>query len=256
MARGRMLNRKISLNKDVARLVNEAGIEAGLVYTWLIAHLDRDGRHHGDPEIIKAQVCPRISGVTPDHIRTMCGVAQGIGLLNWYEVDGEMYLEYPNFSQNQRHMKYDREGPTEFPPNSGVSPDVVRTTSPLREEKGKEEKGSQSLSEKEGLKISTIEQLGFKQLGQLGGSSIVAMRQLMPITQSEMDDALKTPAKGWKYLAKVIISQREQAANQPPEGSEWEAARAKEDKRNKKRRPPAEPKPPYHQLADPSKYDP
>ena len=107
-----------------------------------------------------------------------------------------------------------------------------------------------------GLPIHTIEQLGFKRLGQLGGSSIVAVRQLMPITKAEMEDALKTPARGWKYLAKVIISQREQAANQPPEGSEWEAARAKEDKRNKKRRSPAEPKPPYHQLADPSKYDP
>ncbi len=107
-----------------------------------------------------------------------------------------------------------------------------------------------------GIPIHTIEQLGFKRLGQLGGASIVAIRQLMPITKAEMEDALKTPARGWKYLAKVIISQREQAANQPPEGSEWEAARAKEDKRNKKRRPPAEPKPPYHQLADPSKYDP
>ena len=133
---------------------------------------------------------------------------------------------------------------------SGESyPDPSRSVPARPDPKRERESGSNP-------SISTIEQQGFKQLGQLGGSSIVAMRQLMPITQSEMDDALKTPAKGWKYLAKVIISQREQAANQPPEGSEWEAARAKEDKRNKKRRPPAEPKPPYHQLADPSKYDP
>ena len=44
MARGRMLNKTISIDPEVATLVNELGGLAGVLYTWMIAHLDRDGR--------------------------------------------------------------------------------------------------------------------------------------------------------------------------------------------------------------------
>jgi hypothetical protein len=53
MARGRMLNKSVSSDKAVASLINDLGPAAGLVFTWLIAHLDREGRMHGDPEVIK-----------------------------------------------------------------------------------------------------------------------------------------------------------------------------------------------------------
>ena len=69
MARGRMLNKSISYNKDVATLVNELGAEAGLVFTWIIAHLDRDGRIHGDEHVLKGAVFPRIAGIDPAIIR-------------------------------------------------------------------------------------------------------------------------------------------------------------------------------------------
>jgi hypothetical protein len=132
-----MLNKSVSCNKDVAQLTNELGGLAGLLWTWMIAHLDREGRMHGDPEVIKGTVCPRIAGVTPDLIRQTAARAQELGLIVWYEVDGESYIEFPGFAANQPHMRKEREQESLYPAPgsegcrmlSGSGPDEVRSKS-------------------------------------------------------------------------------------------------------------------------------
>lgn len=124
MARGRMLNKKISLNPKVAELIDDVGLEAGIVFTWMIAHLDRDGRITGNPKVLWAQIAPLVSRITPEHVRTCLEESAKRGLVKYYQVDGEPYVEYPKFQQNQSGMRYGRETPSEIPEDSGVSPDT------------------------------------------------------------------------------------------------------------------------------------
>ena len=53
-ARGRMLDRDISNSQAVNRL----SYKAALVYTWLLAHLDDQGRMSGDPKAVRGDVVP------------------------------------------------------------------------------------------------------------------------------------------------------------------------------------------------------
>ena len=133
MARGRFLNKKISRDKRVAELIEMAGIEAGLLFTWLVAHLDREGRHDGDPAVVLGYVAPRVKSITVADVERALSAMNELGLIDWYEVDGDMYLSCPGFEKNQIGMRKNREAESEVPPppdklrtNSGVAPDKLR----------------------------------------------------------------------------------------------------------------------------------
>jgi hypothetical protein len=124
-----MLNKSVSSDKAVATLINELGPWAGLTFSWLIAHLDREGRMHGDPEVIKGLVFPRIAGIDPAIIRQTLGRAHELGLIRWYEADGDAYLEMPGFEKNQVGMRKDREPESSVPAPTSVVPQYEKKTS-------------------------------------------------------------------------------------------------------------------------------
>jgi hypothetical protein len=125
MAKGRMLNKRISQDHDVAALVNELSGDHGLVFTWMIAHLDRDGRLDAHPEVIRGLVAPLLSRVTPQVVTETIQKAAESSMIEVYEDDrGRRFLVYPQFSKNQRNLRYDREPTSEFP-----DPEVCRNIS-------------------------------------------------------------------------------------------------------------------------------
>ncbi len=152
MARGRMLNCKISRNRAVAELATRTGAVGVLVYTWMIPHLDADGRIYGDPGVLKGLVCPRITDVTPSVIADTLDHACSLGLVRRYDVDGEVYVEFPTFAANQIGLRKDRERSSDIPPPvDGVDPDTIRTPSgPLPEEIGLREGNLKEENTKEG----------------------------------------------------------------------------------------------------------
>lgn len=111
MATGRMLNKKISLNRLLDKLSSDT---SRLAYTWAIPHLDRDGRMHGDPVVFKSIVFPRRQDITAKQIETLISEWQNIGLVIWYEANNELWLYFPTFRNNQAGMRYERE------PESGI----------------------------------------------------------------------------------------------------------------------------------------
>ena len=136
MARGRMLNRAISRDRDVAGLANTVGLDAALLFTWMIPHLDRDGRLDADPEVIKGMVVPRIRHFDAGRVADLLRILAGTKLVDEYEDGrGGTFLVFPGFAKNQAGMRYDRESESEFPnPDecriySGSTPDVCRSTS-------------------------------------------------------------------------------------------------------------------------------
>ena len=164
MAKGRMLNKKISNSKAV----NSLPLGAELLYTWLIAHLDVNGCFYGDAKMVNHLVFPRKnfsdrqieswlkmleqtknSGSHPLIYRyKVCNnTPNNSSLGNWgsskplsdasrvqtsNEVDDEDTLLWmPGFDGEQSGLRKDKEK-TEFktPPNSptfdGKSPEKVR----------------------------------------------------------------------------------------------------------------------------------
>jgi hypothetical protein len=163
MARGRMLNRSISHSKKVADLVNELGSDHGLFLTWMIAHLDREGRIHGDPEVLKGMVAPRIAAITPAVIRQTAARAMELGLIQWYEVDGDSFIAFPGFPENQVGLRVDREPKSQIPPPSSEPSHHIDASLPPNcrqtadnhpsEGKGREGKGIEGKGKRDALKL-------------------------------------------------------------------------------------------------------
>lgn len=141
MARGRMLLKKISLNKAVAALADDT---SRMLFTWTIAHLDREGRIHGDPEVLRSIVAPRLAHVTGEVVARCVEEWEKAELVVWYEVDGDRYLAFPKFLDNQRGLHVERESPSDIPepPDSGVNPAVAgKSPRNVMECNGKKRKG-------------------------------------------------------------------------------------------------------------------
>lgn len=117
MARGRMVNKKISVSYRVNKLPGDAP----LLYVFLIAHLDCEGRYFGDSSIIKGQILPLRKGNAKkidewlDLMEQSFDDETHLPLLFRYEVGGNKYLEMPGFSDEQVGLRKDKEMP-EYPP--------------------------------------------------------------------------------------------------------------------------------------------
>lgn len=126
MPRGRMLDKEaISQSKKLSELSNDTG---RLIYTWLLAHLDAEGRFSADPAIIKGIVFPRIKKMTVNKIEKYLNEMSIKKLLILYQADGDKYLQYIKFREYQ-NLDKNREAPSKIPPpkkeniiNSGVNP--------------------------------------------------------------------------------------------------------------------------------------
>ena len=71
------------------------------VWAYLITYVDDFGRGSAEPDILKGFVFPRRKGVTEANIRDALSEMACMGLIQLYEVDGESYLCFPNWSEHQ-----------------------------------------------------------------------------------------------------------------------------------------------------------
>jgi len=135
-----MLKKVISHSRRLASLKNDSH---RLIYTWIIPHLDVEGRFYADPSIIKGSVVPRLKHLNEKTIREAIEDMVINELIFLYQNDGEQYLELRKFEDHQTHLRKERESPSKIPPmteenqlriNSGVNPAQVK----LREVKLRE----------------------------------------------------------------------------------------------------------------------
>lgn len=130
MARGRMLSRDISLDEKVNAL---SGDTARLLFTWMIPHLDTEGRLHGDAQAFRAIVTPR-RNYSIKKVEKILQELEKFGLIHRYTVNGNQYLFAPNFEKHQTGLRKDREAQSKIPlpppellrSNDGVSPAQVK----------------------------------------------------------------------------------------------------------------------------------
>ncbi len=111
MASGRFLKNKISLSHRVNAL-SDGG---ALIFTWMLGHLDCEGRMRGDAMFVKNIVVPyrKYSVKQVDKWLTQMTtlIKDGQPLIQRYEVDGHQYIFYPGFSGEQGQSRIPGEAP-------------------------------------------------------------------------------------------------------------------------------------------------
>lgn len=141
MAEGRMLKKVICESPRLAALKNDTN---RLIYTWLIPHLDVEGRHSADPRVVKSHVAPLLDHISYRIIRAALQDMAVHNLIVLYSIDGQDFLELCRFKKHQT-LREGREKPSDIPP---FTPSVLRRSSvdtaqqdKIREEKLIEAKG-------------------------------------------------------------------------------------------------------------------
>jgi len=120
MARGRMIDKRISKSKKFAALKFD---RSRVLYLMIYPHLDVDGKFNGDPEEIKEDCCPKLKYSAQKIAESIIELAN-IGLLTLYEVNEKPFIQYAKFDCFQIGIRKDREAPSQYP-----SPDEVRMKS-------------------------------------------------------------------------------------------------------------------------------
>ncbi|MCJ7457410.1 MAG: hypothetical protein MUP17_00240 [candidate division Zixibacteria bacterium] len=116
MARGRMINKVISLDEKVNALSNDS---VRLLFTWLIPHLDCEGRMYGDPQTVKSIVFPQRSMDVRTTQKYLDELAES-GLIQRYANGGTTYICFPNFKKHQIGLNKSKELPSQIPaPETG-----------------------------------------------------------------------------------------------------------------------------------------
>ncbi|EKE25672.1 MAG: dnaD/phage-associated protein [uncultured bacterium] len=157
MAQKRMLNKSISLSKQV----NKLSLKHKLFYTWAIPHQDDYGLLDSDPEILKATICPMVKDISEKDIIEFITVAQipdmnGETLIREYQdcIEFTGFEKHQTISAEKRAKPKFQKIPKIPQENSGEnnnpqeSPEF--TLNKGREEKLREEKGREENSENNG----------------------------------------------------------------------------------------------------------
>ncbi len=129
MPSGRMLMKKISFDEKISKL----SLEATLLYTWCIPHLDCEGRIYGEPAILKGQIVPFVKELTIDKIEECIYEIVESDLAIIYG-ENIKYIQFNGFLKNQKINK-DKESPSNIPSpeqlqsNSRVTPEQLQSNS-------------------------------------------------------------------------------------------------------------------------------
>ena len=113
MAKGRMLSKTVSTSQKLANLPSDS---ARLLWTWLLPHLDREGRFYAEPSVVKGHAVPRLKNHTEITIAEDIQHLSDVGLIILYEVKGDRYLQYTQFDEHQIGLHKEREAPSPCPP--------------------------------------------------------------------------------------------------------------------------------------------
>ena len=154
MARGRFISKEITLDKKVNSLSSAYSM---LAFTWLLTHADGYGRTYGDPAVVRSMVFPRRPEVTVDDVDGYIREWSDARLVIWYEVAGDMYIEFPNFSKHQIGLNITKEAKSNIPPNPASAGKLPEDSGELPEDSGKLPEDSGKLPPEVNSKLSVIE---------------------------------------------------------------------------------------------------
>jgi hypothetical protein len=142
MAKGRMLQNRISKSHKLASLSSDT---VRLLYTWMLSHLDVNGSFYADPIMVNNLVFTRL-GHSVKTISSALDELDAAGLIVRFQVDGEVYLNYPDFQDKQPKLYPEREGEPDIPKVTHelimINATTTQSQYKIKESKIKESKSS------------------------------------------------------------------------------------------------------------------
>lgn len=132
MARGRVLDRRIHTNEDLA----SCPVEARYLYKAMIIHADDEGRMKASPIFLKAVIFPFDDAIRVDTVKRWRDQLASIGVIKLYAAGGKEYLSHPNWDKWQP-LRKDRNRPSDCPADGNQvatnwQPDVNQMTTPTQ----------------------------------------------------------------------------------------------------------------------------
>ena len=113
MARGRIITKKVATSRKLASLSSDT---ARLLWTWMIPFLDIEGRMEGYPAVVLGTVCPRLRHITIEKCKKYLQELHNAGLIVWYKSDGDNFIQFTNFQEEQGWLNKDREAKSSISP--------------------------------------------------------------------------------------------------------------------------------------------
>ena len=96
MAKARMLHKKISISQQV----NNLSLPTQLLFTWMIAHADDEGRLRGESDYIRATVVP-MKNWSPKRIERYLEEIKSVNLIYRWEHNDEWIIEFIRWNEHQ-----------------------------------------------------------------------------------------------------------------------------------------------------------
>jgi len=108
---GRIILKSISDSKKLSKVKTDG---ARLLYTWLITHLDVNGCYSGDAQVINGKIFTRLNKSNKTVENYLCDLEEN-NLIIRYEINGDLFLNVPDFKEKQPSLNPEREGKTNIP---------------------------------------------------------------------------------------------------------------------------------------------
>lgn len=136
-----MISKVISISEKVNTLPDVFDM---LLFTWMIPHTDDFGRLAGSPVKIKALIVPMLDKTMMD-IGISLQRLHDTGLIHWYEINGDRFIQVSNFEKHQSGLHKRTKSKFPEPPSPSRNFPESPGNSPRTEQKGieEEEKGTE-----------------------------------------------------------------------------------------------------------------
>lgn len=119
-----MISKSISISEKVN--IRLPDIFDMVLYTWLIPHSDDFGRLYGSPAKIKALVVPMLDKSIKEVELSLQHIHDS-ELINWYEIDGDKYIQINNFEDYQTGLH--KRTPSKFPSPNEMKVNIKKSAS-------------------------------------------------------------------------------------------------------------------------------
>ena len=136
-AKGRMITTDIAYSLGFASLSKDAAI----LFCMMIPQLNSRGKMNGEPDYIKAVVCPRVDYLTVEIIPFLLREISDKTNVKWYKVNDRRFIHSLKFLKEHQKLRTDRLGIDHIPDYPGAEVRDLSGSTPggvQREVKGSE----------------------------------------------------------------------------------------------------------------------
>jgi len=153
MARGRMIDKRVSMSKKLGKISDESKV----LWFMILPHIDREGRiAFDDLEDLKDEIIPKFKDWELKKIADCLNELADIKLIRLYPNGENIAIQYERFEDFQTGLRKDREAPSKIKSPTSVDSGVFRISPALRLNKGNIKEGRKEIKKKNKEKENSL----------------------------------------------------------------------------------------------------